>query len=287
VYPQRDLPASISGWEERDLGASIYSFWYSDLNAQIGIHNPRNLTARIKGWVREATHDLGAYIRAYQYEGLGGTIRSTYLEDMPASINPVVPVDLPASLYGWDKLDLGAIINGQTLPTDLSASINPSGGYTDLRAYIRGMAATQVPGDLGASVSSWYTGGLGASISSYFPGDLGATLIPTGGSGDIAASIYPKMIRLTTVISFVTMEHSDMSATINICMGSESRNLSAYIRSFEKGDLGASIFGVWSQKDESDLGASIGGSNEYFALDKLPISTYISYGNKWTEDKYL
>jgi len=285
VYPQRDLPASIYGWEQRDLGASIDARIAHDLPASIGGHRPRNLTALIKGWVREATQDLGAYIRAYQYDGLGGIIRATYLKDLNATINPVAPVDLPASIYGWQEKDLGGIINGVLLPWDLSASIVGSGSYRGLAAHIRGLAGTNIPSDLSANISSWYTGNIGAHITSVFPGDLGAHLNVTGGSGNISASIYPKMIRLTTVISFVTMEHSDISSTINICMGSESRNLSAYIRSLEKGDLGAIINGVGGLSGTSNLGASVGTANKYFALDKLPINVYISYGNYWTEDK--
>lgn len=285
VYPQEDLPARIHGWEQRDLPASIYALQSYDLPATIGIHRPRNLTAYLKGWVREATYDLGASIRGYTYNGLGGIIRCTYLADLGAYLNPVIPVDLPASLYGWQEADLGGIINGTVLPWDLSASIIGTGGYADLKAYIRGMQGTKIPGNLGATISSWYTGNMGAHITSVFPGDLGAYLNVIGGSGDLSASIYPKMIRLTTVISFVTMEHSDMSATINICMGSESRNLTAYIRSLEKGDLGATIVGKWDKNDVGNLGASIGISNEYFTLDKLPIDVYVSYGNYWTEDK--
>jgi hypothetical protein len=255
------------------------------LSASIGAHDPGNLTARLKGWVREAVSDLTANIKGYTYEGLGAIIRSTYIGNLTAQVFGVAPINLSANIYGWDLLDLPALINGVRLDTDLLASITGTGWRKDLPVYISGVTATGVSYDLGARISSWYTGNLNARINSVHPSDLGATVVVDGGALDLGASIYPKMIRLTTIISFITMENHDMSATINICMGSEMRNLSSYLRAVYKSDLSATINGIWNQGGSSNLGASIGRENKYYAIDKLPISVYISFGDYWTEDK--
>lgn len=286
VYPQRDLGANIYGWEQRDLGATIKGKAYGDLVAIIGIHSPRDLGARLKGWVREATRDLGAYIRAYQYKDLGANIRATYLDTIGGYINPVTPVDLTATIYGWDTKDLTALINGVKLPTDLGATIVVSGAYDHLGAYLRARAGTEVPSDLGARITSFYEKYLGAYINPKYPGNLGANLTVDGASGLLGATIYPKMVKITTVISFVTMEHKNMGAYINICFGSESRNLGAYLQPLRKSDLGATIYGEGLyQEGTKNLGASTGTASEYFTIDKLPLSVYIGEGSYWTEDK--
>jgi hypothetical protein len=95
------------------------------------------------------------------------------------------------------------------------------------------------------------------------------------------------MVKITTVISFVTMEHKDLGAYINICFGSESRNLGATIQPLRKSDLGAIIYGInpGANEDSSNLGAAINYYYEYFTVDKLPISVYITSNEYWYQDK--
>jgi hypothetical protein len=276
-WPQDDLPAYLRGWVQRDLTASIFTAQSRDLPAVIGTHLWKDLGARLKGYGIEEPRDLPASIGAVLYSDLPASLWASYLYDLPASVYPIRPVDLPASLMGYQASDLPAYLNGRSWPYELPASIVASGGYRDLPATIAGFKLTNVGRDLPASISAWWTGDLQGIINVVAPADLSATLYVDGGSYDLPAFIYPKMIRLTTVVSFITMSAKDLSAVINVCGGSGYLDLSASLTLNYIADLAAVVIGKYAYNSTLDLAASVGRENKYFVLDKLPLS--ITIGN--------
>jgi hypothetical protein len=285
VWPQEDLPASIYGWQEKDLGASISTFQNYDLSANIGAHPWIDLGARLKGWGREVPADLQGIIGAVAFEDLPAIIRATYLKDLSAYIFAVAPKDLPASIHGYQTTDLPANIIGDDYPFNLTSSINGTGGFSDLPATIFAAAQTNVFNNLSARVTSWYERNLQAIINVATPGNLSASLYAQGGSSDLSARIYPKMVRLSTIVSLVTMEASELSAVINVCGGSASANLSASLLINHTRDLAATILGSKLSSYTGNLGASIGYANSYSVLDKLPLSIIIREGTYRVYDK--
>lgn len=288
VWPQEDLPGSIYGWDSKDLGAYLNMIAGEDLPAVIGGHSAQNLRAWIKGWVREATYDLGAIIQAYVAEDLGAFIRATEMAQLPAYLFPIVPKNLRAFIYGWDTKDLGGIINGTAWPWNLPAYIFGSGGWIDLSAEIIAKKSIALPTDLSAYILvTQGRDNLPASLLVKQARDLGA-LIDTGRDiGNLPASIYPKRIRLTGILSVVTMEHSDLSATISIpCFFSNLTDLSAYINPVFQANLGASIYPKGYVFAQKNLSASVGYALNTVVQDKLIISLSIAPIGYRTEDKY-
>jgi len=288
VWPQEDLPGFLYGWDTKDLGGYIIPGGFEDLPAEIRTHGPRNLRALVKGWVREATHDLGALIHAFAADDLGAFIRATEMAQLPAYLFAIAPKNLRAFIHGWDTKDLGCMINGTAWPWDLSASITPSGSWRDLSAEIVSKKSTALSTDLSAYIL--VTQGrddLPAMLLAKQARDLGAFIDTGKDMGDLPASIYPKRIRLTGVLSLVTMEHSDLSATISIpCFFSNLSDLSSYINPVFKAELGAYINPkgyVWAQ---SNLSASIGYTLNTVVQDKLIININIAPLGYRTEDKY-
>jgi len=276
VWPQSILPAYIRGWGQLDLGASIQAMHYRDLPATIGAHLWRDLGARIKGYGREVPRDLPASIRGFDYEDLSATLRATYIEDLPGYLFPIQPVDIRARIHGFDIRDLPASLNVLAYPYDLPASINLIGGLGNLTANIGGFYGATVSRDLPARVQGLMPRYLSAYISGEPAGFLSASITPVGYASNLHAEIYPKMIRLSTIVNIPTMEHLDLTAVVNIsCFNSASRNLPAYIYTLYKSDLGAYIKGKLGAINSQNLSASIGYADSYVNIDKLPLSINI------------
>jgi hypothetical protein len=277
VWPQRFLPANIHGWQEIDLASSICIYQKYDLSAIIGVEGPKNLYARIKGWGREVIADLPAFIRGMVYEGLGAQIRAKYIGDLPSYIGTIQPANLPSFIHSWQEFDLSASLNGVYGDYDLRANINATGNFYDLPARIKAAIDTEFEYDLRASLFGWIQKDLNAFISAVSAPDLGATIVAKGGSGNLLATIYPKVVRLTGVISVSTMEHKNIYAVINaVCGASAHRNLYAYIRAVFKSDLNAVIIGKRVYEVYSNLNARIGFTDQYLVVDTLPLNITIS-----------
>jgi len=282
VWPMDHLPGIIHGWQEADLGAQIDWNIADDLPASIGAHPPRNLGALLKGWVREATSDLGGNITGFTFDDLGGIIRAKYFENLGGYVFPILPKDLGAFIHGWDTKDLPAYIAGVYGANDLQAYINAYNQPVDLPAFVQIRKGVQIPRDLrayayGATILDQQEN-LGASISMHAPADLSAYLVVQGGSGDLGATILPKIIQMTTIIDLITKEHSDLNALINVCVSSEYRNLAAFLQCSYIADLPASIEGTKNLTTYRDLVATIGYADSYISVDKLPISVEILSG---------
>lgn len=277
VWPMRQLPANVYGWDQLDLLANIYSIQKGDLPATIGGELAKDLGVILRGWVREATKDLGIYIRGFAYDDLPVTIRATYLKDLPAYLYSIAPVDITASIYGWDQLDLLAILVGVYGDYDLRASITPNNNYKNLISVLKPVAGHEIITYLPAYIKGVGSGYLRACIEANPVVNLGAYLNTIGQTANLAASIIPKVIRLTNVLSVITMEHMDLSAVINpSCIWSESRDLMAYLRTIYKSELGAVIIGEKYYTGSANLSAKIGYADRYSFIDRLPINVNIA-----------
>lgn len=290
VWPQEDLPGYIYGWDTKDLTAYVNMIAKENLSAIIGGHRPSDIRAQIKGWVREATYDLGGFLHGFDTDDLNAFIRATSMAQLPAYLFPVQPEDLSSFIYGWDTKDLQAIINGAAYPWDLPASIIGNAWK------IRDLGASLTPDgylgslkNLSAYTFGWGTANLTAALVTVEikARDLGAFVDSKRRLKNLPASIYPKKIRLTGILSMITMEHSDLSATISIpCFYSNLKDLPAYLNPVFKADLGAYIYPknfVWGEKN---LGASFGYTLNTVVQDKLTINLSIDPVGFRTEDKY-
>jgi len=289
VWPMGHLPGHIHGWQQSDLGAFIDWNDMRQLPAYVAAHPPKNITALIKGWVREATFDLAGWIRALQYEGLSGYIRGTYLENLTAYVFCIEPEDLSGFIHGWDTKDLPAYLNGKYGPNDLQAYINITGEPKDLPAYIKAAKAVEVSSDLTAylypATILMQQGDLALSIAAHSPGNLGAYLTPQGYTRSLSAFINPKMIFMTAALSVVTMEHSNLGGIINfICRGSGHKDMSATMEFSYLKELAAQITGKDIPTYEANLGATVGYAASYVHADRIPVSLTIGTGYR-IEDK--
>jgi len=288
-WSEEDLPGFIHGWDTKDLGAIIRSTYYKDLSAIIGIHRPKNIRALIKGWVREAEYDLGASVHSFGLPvDLGAYIKAGETAQLPAYLFPVVPRNITAFIHGWQEADLSAIITPIAYPWNITASI--LGRPWQDRDLSANIISNLLEPHLDLSAYILVTRGrdnLPASMIIKQARDLGAFIDPGKDLDNLTAEIYPKKIRLTGILSVITMEHSDLSATISIpCFYSELKDLSAYIRPVFQSNLQASIYPKGYIFANKNLGASFGYTLDTVVQDKLTINIYIDPLGFRTEDKY-
>jgi hypothetical protein len=282
-----DLPAHVRGWQTADLGAYIDRRYKADLRGVIGvIETLTNLPGVIRGWVREAYKDLPAQVHGYIEEYLPGFIRGTEYRNLGARLVYIQPVPLAARIHGWQEAYLQGIIDGQEWPWNLPASIYGTGSFVNLHAKIKPLAEVGIFKNLPAYIKILReTHDLPSSLHVYQNRDLGAFLNSGKDRKDLLAEIYPKMIRLTAILSIVTMERKDLIGVINAaCIKSDFREISAYIRPMYKSDLPAYIKAIYPVH-QYDLNATIGHSEKYITIDKLPINVYIYSSGYRTEDK--
>jgi len=284
VWPEDYLYANVHGWNALDLNAYIKGKPYSDLGGIIGAHPWVELSARLKGWVREAHLDLPAYIRAFQYKYLSAYIFAYEIKDLPTTIIPIPYVRLYAQIHGWQEANLGAILNGKDYPYNLTASITSRGELRNLSAYVKSTFGLAEYTDLSGTIYPWDHKDLSARLVIPPYGVLSAEILPVG-FHDLNASIFPKMIKLTTILGLITLNNKDLQAMINVSCGkSMFVNLPSTITSVFKKDLGAYLKGIkfYSRKD---LSAYIGETLFANTLDKLPISIIIESGSAISYDK--
>lgn len=283
----KNLPARIHGWQTYDLGAYIDRRFKADLRGVIGvIETLTNMPALIKGWVREAYKDLPARIQGFVETYLPGFIRGTEYRNLGARLVFIQPVSLPARIHGWAEAYLQGIITGEDYPWNLPASIYGTGSFKNLPASIRSLAEAGIFRNLPASLNVLLgTRDLPVELYVYQHKNLNAYLNSGTERKDLGAEIYPKMIRLTAVLSIMTMEHKDLIGVINAaCLKSDYRTLSAIITPVYMKDLPAYIKAVFPSH-QRNLPAQIGHSEKYITIDKLPINVYVRSSGYRTEDK--
>lgn len=288
TWPQDVLPASTYGWQSSDLGGYIKRIYDSFLPARIfGISDvTKDLAARIKGYALEVQEDLPASIRSFHIRDLPGIVRATYLQNITAYLFPVVPKILNARIHVWHERYLQGILNGQDYPWNLTAEIYPKGSWRLLEAQIVARKAREIYDSLTASARVWELRNLAAIISGEQAPILTAYINPLGMGADLHASIYPKMIRLTTLVNVSTMAGSDLSAIINYpCFYTGYSSISAYVYGMMKSDLMAYIRPIQYDYKPALLSAKIGFSDSYLEVDKLNLGITIYPGRCMVEDK--
>jgi len=286
VWPSAGLISTLHGWGVNNLGVYIKSVYFYNLNAYIGTHLWSNLNATIKGLGIESESYLPANVLPMQYSLLPAYLAATYLSNLGANIFAIPYKALSASLFGWAKTDLPAFLNVISYPYNLSASLNVMHNLKDLVADIYSKRAVNISGNLQAIIGSWQEADLSSFIEAVSAGILHASITPIIYASVLNASIYPKMIRLTGIIPVSTMSHKNLYAMINMsCVYSDSSFLNAYIRTVFKSELSASIFGNVIPQFNSCLSASVGYTDKFITVDKLPINVHINSDKYITEDK--
>lgn len=285
-----DLKGYLKGWCIKNLSGDINSIFANDLNVKIYGRDDmfKNLYFRIKGQAIEVQSLLSATIRGFIGKDLNAILIATYLSNLSGYLFPVRPKDISANIYGWDVSDLQIILNGQRGPWDLSASIFPNTNLRTLTATINSMAGTNILSNLPINIHSWETKNLTGSIDLIAAGNLRATLTPYMYAKNLRASIYPKMIRLSTVIDIATMEHRDLSAMINsFCVFTGYKDLSASLYTTYKSDLFAYIKALRYIYKPKILSASIGYADTITEVDKYEISFNVLESEMRTFDRYM
>ena len=285
-----DLPGNLRGWGVKDLSAYIDIIFANDLNAEIHGRDDMfgDLRFRIKGRAIEVQRFLAAIVRGVVGKDLNAILVPVYMSDLPGYVFPVLPKDISANIHAWHVSDLQGILNGQRALWDLLASIVPNNNLRLLSATICSKLGTREPLNLPASIYSFRISYLTSSIGVIAAGNLQATLIPFGYSANISASIYPKIIRLTTMIKVATMEHRDLSAMINsFCVYTGHKNLSAYIYTIYKSDLFAYIKALKYSYKPTTLSASTGYADTITEVDKYRINFTVLESSMRTFDRYI
>lgn len=280
VWPQKDLTSNLHGWSYKDLSASMYFLQYNDLFASItGAYLWDNLVAFIKGWGKNVNKDLQGLVTGLTFKELPTSIVATYLSSLSAYVFPVVPKNLLASLWGFDTRNLVGIINGLSNFIDLNGYIFASGKFENLLANIVPIQATDIMRNLPGYIYSWYKKDLSIYIRAVPSVNLSAYIKPLCFSRDLNVTIFPKVIRLTNIIPVITMEAKDLSSVINACFNSSFRNLIASMVTkmpVVPSNIGASITGLAYYRFNKDISATIGKSNDFVAVDKIPMSLFIT-----------
>jgi len=283
VIQMANLPSYIYAWQVKDLSAYLNTMIAGNMPAKIYGRDDmfKNLRGRLKGYASEF-RDLLSSIDGFTFIDLPITIKATYLQNITAFLYPVQPEDLHAVIKIFHVGNLQGILLGQDYPYDLRASINPTGIFSNLKGIL---ACIKTYRNITGSVHSWDTLTLGAFINPANAYTLSAYLNAIGHSSSIHASIYPKMIRLTTMVKISTMEHLNLSGIINAsCFYSDYRNLSTSIYVKYKSELYAYIKAI-QEFSIKTLSAKIGYTDSYTTLDKLKLCINIYPSAYYTMDK--
>lgn len=284
-----DLGSNLKGWGIKDLSAYIDIIFAYDLNVKIHGRDDMfgDLYFRIKGRAIEVQRFLSASLRGFVGKDLNASLIPTYISNLLGYVFPVLPKDISANIYAWHVHDLQFTLNGQRSRWDLLASIFPNNNLSMLGATICSRLGTKVPLNLSASIHSWYTSYLTSTIGIIASGNLQAILIPFGYSANLSSSIYPKMIRLTTIIKVATMEHKDLSAMINsFCVYTNHKNLTASLHTIYKSDLSSYVKVLKYSYKPFSLSATVGYADTITQVDKYKISFTVVEGSMTTFDRY-
>ena len=283
VIDVSNLSSSIYSWKVKNLSAYLNTMLARNLSA--GVHGRddmfKNLHGNLKGYASEYK-DLLFTVGGVTFIDLSVLIKATYSKDMMAFLYPIQPEHLRAIIKVFHVNNLQGILIGEDYLYQLSASINPTSIFSDLKTIISCIKAYK---NIYGIIHSWDTSNLSAVINPISPYVLNAYLNVVGHSKSLHASIYPKMIRLTTVVKISTMEHSDLSGIINTsCFYSDYRNLSASVYTKYKCELNAYIRSV-QEFEYKSLSAKIGYTQQHITLDKLKLCINIYPSVFYTMDK--
>jgi len=278
-----NLSSNIYSWQVKNLSVYLNTMLARNLSAYVCGENDmfKNLFGRLKGYASEYKNLLST-IGAMVFINLSVIIKATYSHNITAFLYPIQPGNLRAVIKAFQIIDLQGIIIGKDYLYQLSASINPIGIFSDLKAIISCIRAYK---NINGLIHSWDTSNLNVVINLINPCVLNAYLNTIGNARSLHASIYPKMIRLTTIVKIPTMEHLDLSAIINTsCFYSDYRNLYAWIYVKYKSELFAYIRTI-QEFTIKTLSAKIGYTDSYITLDKLKLCININPSVSYTIDR--
>jgi hypothetical protein len=288
VWYKKSLPSFIRGWQTNFLGASIKQIYVEHITARIYSKTDmyKNLRAMIEG-SGDGYKNLRGLIVAFQWVQLGAILRATYLTNISAYLYAVAPKNLSAKIHVWHERFLQGLLNGQNYPWNLTAQIFVRGGWRTFTASIQPRKNMETSSDLSISIHPWEIRLFPAYIYGENAKLLSAYLNPLGYARDLHASIRPKVIRLTTIISIPTQVHKDLSATINyLCFRTGSSDLPSNVYTKYLKDLSAYIKPIKYVYKTKTLGAKVGYTDSYLEVDKLKISINIYPNEFFTENKY-
>jgi len=288
VYPQQFLTANMYGWQAYNLSAYIKRIYSSDISAILFGRYPlyNNLVARLKGVGHDSLY-LSASMAAFVKDDLSACVEPMYFNDLPSFLRPVLPYSLGGIIHGWAEAFLSAEIVGVIYPWFLTANVYGRDSIHNLTALINPCQSILVPYSLRAIIHSWKQGSLTACLSGDSSPILSANLTSLGYSSDLHATLRPKMIRLTTVLSVHTMEHHNLSAIVNYpCFYTNYSNLSATLLAKHMSDLPSFIRVMSFDYKPYSLSATTGLSNSYSEVDKLKLRITLSSYEFITEDKF-
>lgn len=285
---KKSLPSFIRGWQTNFLGASIKQIYVEHITARIYPKTDmyKNLRAMIEG-SGDGYKDIRGLIVAFQWIQLGAILRATYLTNVSAYLYAVAPKDLSSKIHVWHERFLQGILTGQNYPWNLTAQIYSKGDWRTFTANIQPRKNMETSNDLSISIHPWEIRLFPAYIYGENAKLLSAYLNPLGYARDLHASIRPKVIRLTTIISIPTQVHKDLSATINyLCFRTGSSNLSSNVYTKYLKDLSAYIKPIKYVYKPKTLVAKVGYTDAYLEVDKLKIHINIYPNEFFTENKY-
>ena len=282
------LRASVTSWGEHSLNAYIKQIYSSDMGSIISGRNDMwsSVRASMKGTGSEY-RSISSSIGPMQLRDISSTIRATYLSNLSAYIYAVTYSNLLSSIISWDIKTLSASIVSDNYPWNLTASITASGSTNTLTGLINGLQSVCNYNNFRCLIHSLQIESITANITGDGAPCLSAYLMPVGNASNLHAIIYPKVIRLTTVVSVSTLANRDLSSIINSsCFKTGYSTLPAYIHPKFKGDLQGYIKGTSLQYNYSNLSARSGYTDSYAEVDRLPLNISILPGDFYTFNRY-
>ena len=133
VIQRANLPSYIYSWQIKNLSAYLNTMLARNLSARVHGRDDmfKNLRVRLKGYASEF-RDMLSSIDGFTFTDLPITIKATYLQNITAFLYAIQPVNLGAVLQVFHVGNLQGILIGGDYPYQLSASINPTGIFSNL-----------------------------------------------------------------------------------------------------------------------------------------------------------
>jgi hypothetical protein len=176
-----NLIGALHGWQATYLEAKIALDLPKNLNSEILIHSPYDITALMEGHLPK---NLLANIESHIYINLLGITHGWQTNTIYSNINSDLPKDLLGYLNSFQTqyLNILSDISGHT-PADLEALVyiaSPKDLVTNIHgwqlAYLNFSVSTQLPIDLSGELSIAYPNNLLAYIGAHSPYNMPATV---------------------------------------------------------------------------------------------------------------
>lgn len=285
VRPQGILSASMMVYSALNLYAHVKPVWAHDLSSSMQSHVHKNVPAVVRGYARSVESNIYSSTVGLTYVGLSVILRCKYMHSINSYLLPVTPVDIMSYLYGLQAADISADVEVVAYKYNLGAHIETNRNFLNLVNRINpilGVDNVQIQ----SIVKPFHVLDINSRLTIDPPNDLAASISSRGYTANLYSEIYPKYVRIITMISVITMVHSDMSAIINSsCRSSDYRVFTANLRCIYYGSIGAYVKCMLESPYSSNLGAMIGYSNTFYPIDKLELDINIRSARILVQDK--